>query len=156
MGMQISEITSGGKAWAGDVIGDKVGGKVRLVERRQQRDFTSGDPLTWSDGSPRMLTYIEIETNLRDSEDDDGVRALYAKGGNFEPAQGTGAAMERAIVDAVKAVGASSIDEGADLQVAFTGLAKPTTRGYQPAKLYTAKYTPPTTSVDVGDLFSDG
>lgn len=155
MGVPINEIASGGKAWSGEVVGDRIKGIVKLVERRQQRDFTTGDPLTWSDGSPRMLTYIELETSMRDSDDDDGTRALYAKGGNFEVASGTGAAMERAIVEAVKAVGASSIDEGAELEVVHSGLAKPTTRGYQPAKLYAAKYTAPTSSVDVSDLFSD-
>ena len=157
MGLQINEIASGGKAWSGEEIGDKIGGKIKLVERRQQRNFTTGEPEFWSDGNKKMLTYIELETAERDPErdDDDGVRALYAKGGNFEPANGNGQAMERAIVDAVKAAGATSLDEGAELQVAMTGLAKPTTRGYQPAKLYTAKYTAPKSSVAVDDLFGD-
>ena len=153
MSLGLDEIGGGGKSWSPENVGDKIAGIIKLVERRQQRDFTTGDPLEWSDGSPRMLTYIEIETDERLDEDDDGVRALYAKGGNYEVASGSGAALERAIVDAVKLAGAKSIDEGATLQVVHTGLAKPTTRGYQPAKLYTAKYTPATSSVDVGDLF---
>lgn len=155
MSLPINEIASGGKAWSPETVGDKISGIIKLVERRQQRDFTTGDPLTWSDGSPRMLTYIELETDLRDSDEDDGVRALYAKGGNFEVASGSGTALERAIVEAVKAAGATSIDEGAKLDVAHTGLAKPTTRGYQPAKLFTARYEAPKSSVGVDDLFDD-
>ena len=156
-GLDLNEIGSGSKAWSTDTMGDAVKGRIRLAERRQQRGFDGGAPLTWDDGSPRMLTYIELETDLRDpdSDDDDGVRALYAKGGNFEVAEGKGTSMERAIVDAVKKAGASSIDVGAILTVGYTGVAKRTNRAYQPAKLYTAKYEPPTKSVDIGDLFDD-
>ena len=151
----INEIASGGKFWSPENLGDKISGIIKLVERRQQRNFTTGDPEVWSDGKPKMLTYIELETDRRESDDDDGVRALYCKGGNFEVATGSGVALEKAIVEAVKAAGAASIDEGARLAVAHTGLAKPTTRGYQPAKLYTAQYEAPKASVAVSDLFSD-
>jgi len=123
MGLPINEIASGGKAWSAENIGDSIQGRVKFVERRQQRSFDGGEPLTWDDGTPRMLTYIELETDLREGDDDEGVRALYAKGGNFEPAEGKGSALERAIVDAVKKAGASSIDEGATLKVAMTGIA---------------------------------
>ena len=156
-GLNISDLESGGKSWTPEEIGDKISGKIALVERRQQRDFTTGDPLNWDDGSPRLLTYIELQTDERDPEieDDQGIRALYAKGGNYDVAEGKGQAMEKAIVAAVKAAGAKSIDEGAKLTVAQTGRAKATVRGYQPARLYTAKYEAPTASVDVDDLFSD-
>jgi hypothetical protein len=102
-----------------------------------------------------MLTYIEIETELRDSDEDDGVRALYCKGGNFEPQSGSGQALEKAVVEAVRAAGARSIDEGAMLHVAHTGLAKSTTRGFQPAKLYKCKYEAPRSSVSTDELFGD-
>jgi hypothetical protein len=39
--------------------------------------------------------------------------------------------------------------------VACTGKSKPTTRGYQPAKLYTMKYEKPVASVAASDLFDD-
>lgn len=156
MSLGLNEIGGGGKSFPFDNVGDKVSGIIRTVERRQQRSFDGGTPLTWDDGSPRMLTYLEIETTLREGDDDDGVRAIYAKGGNFEAAQGNGQAMEKAIVDAVKKAGARSIDEGARLAVAFTGIGKSTTRGYQPPKLFTASYEPPKASVDVDDLFDNG
>lgn len=153
MGLPISEIGSGAKSWSAEGLGEQLSGTVRLVERRQQRSFDGGAPLTWDDGTPRMLTYIELETAQRDSDDDDGVRALYAKGGNFEPKDGTGTSLERAIVDAVRAAGANSIEEGATIHVRLTGFGKATTRGYQPPKLFTAKYEPPKSSVAVDDLF---
>ncbi len=153
--LALNEIGGGSKSFPFENVGDKVAGIIKLVERRQQRSFDGGTPLTWDDGSPRLLTYLEIETDLRDSDDDDGVRALYAKGGNFEAASGSGQALEKAIVDAVKKAGASSIDAGARLAVAFTGVGKATTRGFQPPKLFTAQYEPPRASVDVDDLFDN-
>lgn len=154
MPLSLSELGGGAKAWSPENLGDKISGRIRLVERRQARSLDTKQLETWDDGSPKMLTYIEIETNLHDDEDDDGVRALYAKGGrNHEAAQGSGTSMEVAIAEACKAVGATSIDEGAQLAVQHTGLAKPTTRGYSPAKLYRAQYQPPVSSVSADDLF---
>ena len=154
MPLALSEIGGGGKWWGGEAIGDKITGRIRLVERRPQREFGGGADLTWDDGRPRLLTYIELETELHETDDDDGIRVLYAKGGkNFEPAQGTGSAMEVAIAEAVKAAGETLIEEGATLAVQHTGVAKPSTRGYQGAKLYRAQYKAPVSSVSADDLF---
>lgn len=154
-GLDLNEIGSGSKAWSAEEVGEKVSGIITLVERRQQRGFDGGAPLTWDDGSPRMLTYIEIETDLREGDDDDGIRALYCKGGNYEAASGSGMSLEKAVVDAVKKAGAKSIDVGAKLSVAHTGIGKKTAKAFQAPKLYTAKYEPATASVDVVDLFDD-
>jgi hypothetical protein len=155
MGLELNEIGGGAKSFSPETIGDKISGRIRLVERRQQRSFDGGTPLTWDDGSPRMLTYLEIETDLRVDDEDDGVRALYAKGGRFDIASGSGQALEAAIVEAVRAAGCKSIDEGATLTVAFTGLGKATTRGFQPPKLWKARYEAPRSSVSTDELFGD-
>jgi hypothetical protein len=158
MPLPLSEMGGGGKSWSPQQIGDTIKGVIRLVDRRPQREFGSGKELMWDDGRPRLLTYIELETDLRDPDDenDDGVRALYAKGGkNFEAAEGSGTSMEIAIAEAVRAAGEKSIEEGATLAVAYTGTAKPTTRGYQPANLFKAQYKAPVTSVKADDLFGD-
>ena len=156
MGLALSELGGGAKAWSAENIGDKISGRIKLVERRQQRSLEGGGLQTWDDGSPKMITYIELETDQHDDDDDDGVRALYAKGGrNHEAAQGTGTSMEVAIAEAVKAAGCNSIDEGAQLAIVHTGLAKPQTRGYSPAKLYRAQYKAPVSSVSADDLFDN-
>ena len=154
MPLSLNELGGGSKSWSAENLGDKISGKIKLVERRQQRNMDGGGLQTWDDGSPKMLTYIELETDLQDSDDDDGVRALYAKGGrNFEAASGSGTSMEVAIAEAVKAAGASSIDEGGTLAVQHTGVSKPSTLGYQGAKLYRAQYEAPVSSVSADDLF---
>ena len=154
--MDINEIAGGGKSWSPDKIGEKLEGTITLIERRQQRDFTTGEGLEWSDGSPRMLTYVELQTNERDDSDDDGVRALYLKGGrNFEAAEGKGNSGEVALVEAAKKAGMKSVDEGAKLTIVHSGVAKPTTRGYQGAKLYAIKLEAGKSSVEVDDFDFD-
>lgn len=153
--MDITEIAAGGKSFSFEEVGDKVSGVIQVIERRQQTSFENNEPLTWDDGSPRMLTYVELATDLKDDDDDDGVRSLYCKGGNYEVAEGSGLSAERALLEAAKKAGAKSIDEGGKLSVVFSGRAKSKTRGYQPAKLYTMKYEPPKGSVAVDDFFDD-
>lgn len=153
MPLNTNEIAGGSKAFPFEEIGDKVTGQITLVERRQQRSFDSGKPLEWDDGSPRMLTYIELQTDLRDDGDDDGVRAVWAKGGQFEVAEGQGKSAEQALVQAAKDANVKTIEEGGKLSVVFSGRSKPTIRGYQPAKLFVMRYEPPTSSVDTDDLF---
>jgi hypothetical protein len=155
MSLPLSELGGGAKAWSADNMGDKIVGKITLVERRQQRAIDGGKPETWDDGSPRMLTYIELQTDEHIDDDDDGIRSLYAKGGrNHEPAQGSGTSMEVAIAEAVKAAGCNSIDEGATLAIQHTGVAKVNVRGHNPAKLYRAQYKAPVSSVSADDLFN--
>ena len=152
----ITELDGGSKSWVPENIGDKVKGKIIDVKRVQQTSFDDGTPLEWSDGSPRMQTVVEMQTDLSTSGDDDGVRTLWLKGGkNYEAAEGDGKSGEVALAQAAKDAGASTIETHGELTFAFTGRSKPTTRGYQPAKLYTAKYVAPVASVSTNDLFDD-
>lgn len=150
-GLDIGDIAGGGKAAQFDEIGDKVSGKITLIERRQQRAFEDGAPLSWDDGTPRMLTYVELQTDERADDDDDGIRACWMKGGNFEIAEGKGLSAEAALVAAAKEAKAKTIDEGGKLTVVFSGRGKPTVRGYQPSKLWVMRYEAPTSSIDVDD-----
>jgi len=143
----------GGKAASFETVGDKVLGDITNVELQQQTDLEENKPLFWDNGQPRMILVITLDTDLREDDDDDGVRRIYAKGGKFEVESGTGKAMKDAIADAVKAAGAKSIDVGGQLAVVHSGLAKRKTRGHNAAKLFTAQYRPPTTSVAASDLF---
>ena len=154
MSLDLNDLDGGSKSWKPE-MGDKISGKIVSVKRVNQTDFTTGEPLTWSDGSPRLQTVVEVQTDEANG-DDDGVRTVWMKGGkSYEAAQGEGTSGEVALAEAAKDAGATSIDEGAKLTVVCSGIAKPTTRGYQPAKLYRMKYEAPVQSVATADLFDD-
>lgn len=153
--LNIGDLEGGAKSWGGEgySVGDKVTGEIVSAEQIQQTAFDSGEKLFWDNGDPRMMTKVVLQTDLRDNgDDDDGLRTLYLKGGNFDPKEGKGLSGEKALVEAVKAAGAKSIDPGGKLTVLISGLGKPKTRGYQPPKLWTMKYEPPTESISVEDL----
>jgi hypothetical protein len=145
----------GGKAAKFDDIGDAIEGIIEDVIVSQQTSMEDNTPLFWADGRPREQMIVTLKTDLREGDDDDGIRKVYAKGGNYEAAEGTGTSMKDAIKDAVKKAGAKSIDEGAWLKVAHTGIGKKTNRGYSAPKLYRAQYKAPVASVAVDELFDD-
>lgn len=114
-----------------DAIGTTVGGVItRIGDPMQQTDFSSGKPLTWDDGTPRMQLPVTVQTDLRDPSNplDDGKRTLYVKG-----------EMKKAIGAALRAAGAK-MAVGGTLTVTFSG--EEPTAGF-PKKLYTATYAPP-------------
>jgi hypothetical protein len=127
-------------------IGDKHAGRILAMNERQQTDI-NGRLLAFDDGTPRMQWVITLET-----ADGDNVQ-LYAKGGNFKAAKGEGQSMLSAIGAAVRAAGATAVDVGGQLAVAYTGdsAAQP---GRFPAKLYTAQYQAPAAASVPLDLFS--
>lgn len=154
-GFSVSELEGGSKSWKPE-MGDEIEGEIVSAKRVQQTDFTTGEPLSWSNGDPRMQTVIELQTSLRDSDDDDGKRSVWLKGGNnFEAAQGKGYSGERALAEAAKLAKVTNIEEGARLHIRCSGLAKPTTRGFQSAKLFVMRLTPGVQSIAVNDLFDD-
>ncbi len=145
---------SGGKSFPFENMDDAVEGEVVACELRQQTDLDDGTPLTFNDGSPRMQLVVTLQTKLHDSDDDDGIRTVYAKGGRFDVATGSGTSMRDAIAEAVKTVGAKSLDVGGTLVVAYTGEGKKRNKGYNAPKLYTAGYRPPKQTVSAAALFS--
>ena len=145
----------GGKAARFDQIGDTVEGTITDAVLSQQTDMETNQPLTWSDGRPRMQLVVTLQTSMKDDPDDDGVRKIYAKGGRYEVAEGAGTSLKDAIGDAVKKAGARTIEEGATLKVGHSGMGKKTNRGFNAPKLYRAVYTAPVAKVAVDDLFDE-
>lgn len=149
--MPIDVQTGGGKAAKFDALGDKIEGVIISADERPQTDIETGEIKTWNDGRPIMQWVITLATDLRDADipDDDGHRTVYAKGGKFVAAQGDGTSMMTAIADAVRASGAKSLEEGGTLAVAHTGLGEKKNKAYSAPKLYKARYTPPTSKINV-------
>lgn len=143
----------GGKAAKFENVGDFVEGTITDAQLTQQTSMEDNTPLTWQDGSPRMQLVVTLSTDLREGEEDDGARRIYAKGGTYEVAEGSGKSMKEAIAEAAKKAGAKTIVEGGVLKVAFTGLGKKTNRGYSAPKLFRAAYKLPVASVSTDDLF---
>ena len=139
----------------GERPGTVCRGVIESAELRQQTSLEDNKLLTWDDGRPRMMLVITLQTTDREDDSDTGLRAIYAKGGRFEVAEGEGTSMRDAIAQAVKDAGASSIDPGDELAVGFTGVGK-AKRGYTAPKLYTASFKKATASVSAADLFGDG
>jgi hypothetical protein len=129
----------GGKSAKFENVGDVVEGTIAAPpELRQQTDIATGAPKTWDNGDPVQQLVVQLQTDAREDVDDDGIRNLYVAGG-FKRAS-----LQKAIADAVKTAKAPGLAVGGHLAVKFTGEEPPQKKGFSPAKLYAAKYTPPT------------
>ena len=94
--------------------GGRVIGEPELV---QQRDYDTGEPLTWDDGRPKKQLIIDVQTDLNepneDFPEDDGVRRFYVKGN-----------LQKAIRQALREARADEVEEGGELYVTFTGFGE--------------------------------
>lgn len=115
-------------------VGATVVGIVVAMETRQRRDFTTGEPMTYSDGTPIPEVLVDLRTDERDPSDpaDDGTRRLYVRG-----------AMLTAIRSAIRAAHADGLTVGGQLAVRYSADGEPSQRGWNPPKQYQAHYTPP-------------
>src|SRR4030095_4194710 len=142
-----------GKAFEFANIGDTVTGTITEMKKQQQTDFQSGAPAVWPSGEPKMMLRITLQTELQDSEDDEGLRSVYLRGGNFTATRGKGSAGLMAVKDAVKRSGApDGIQLGGKLMLQYSGEAPAPAKGMNAAKLYTASYQPPAFTVDIEDM----
>ena len=131
-------------------------GEVLSAEVRQQTDVDTGEKLTWTDGSPRNQLVITLQTSLHDTDEDDGIRQIFAKGGKHDVAEGEGQSMKDAIAQAVRNGGGTGLNPGDNLAVAYTGNGVKKNRAFNAPKLYSASWKKATpASVSGKDLFDD-
>jgi len=145
-----SLLMGGGKSFSFDTIGDKVDGVVTAMEAVQQTDMDTGQPAFWSDGNPKMMVAVTLDTDLAEEAGDDGTRRVYLRGSKGDSSLG-------AVRAAVKAAGATKLEVGGRLQLAYTGDGERKQKGWNAPKLYAAKYTPPApvSQAAVDDIFAD-
>jgi hypothetical protein len=143
MSNEVDQFLSGGKSFKFEELNDVIEGVIESLEVKAQTNMETGEALTWPDGKPRQQLVVTLQSDLREDDDDDGVRTIYAKGGNYQPATGSGKAMRDAIVDALKQSKAGKLEVGGKLKVGYTGIGKKTKAAYSAPKLYTAKYSKP-------------
>jgi len=149
-------MTEGGKSFPFENLDDVVIGTVVSATVAQQTDVETGEKLTWNDGTPRRQLVIQLQTELHNDDNDDGIRVIYAKGGKHDIERGEGQAMKDAIAQAVRAGGGKGLNPGDELAVAFTGLGVRKNRAFNAPKLYTAQWkAAPVGAVSGRDLFGD-
>jgi hypothetical protein len=139
----INDFLSGGVPGAGfDAIGDKWVGIVVDFEKVQQTDYDTGVPVTWDDGTPKMMLHVDIQTDVRDEEivGDDGVRRLYVRGN-----------MLTKFKSALRAA-KMRMDRGVEVTVAYIADGDPPKKGMNPPKLYDVVVAPGPTGVSADDL----
>lgn len=117
-------------------IGTQVTGTIINAFGQQRRDYVTGDPKTWGDGSPQMQIAISIQTSERLDADDDGIRGVYVK---------TWGPQRDALLEAVRNTGRSKLNEvlvpGATFTAEFYG-TQPSKQGSD-EKLFRFTITPP-------------
>jgi hypothetical protein len=153
MSDEINDFLMGGtgKAFEFATIGDTVTGVIIEMKKRQQTDFQTGAPAFWASGEPKMMLQVSLQTTLQDDADDDGIRNVYLRGGNFVAVKGKGTASLVAVKDAVKRSG-GQIEPGGTLTLQYSGEGPAPSKGMNAAKLYTANYTPASYAVDIDEL----
>lgn len=152
---EINDFLSGSnaKAFPFDHVGDTVMGVIIEMKKTQQTDMESGKPVYWDNGDPKMMLRITLQTDLQDDDDDEGVRSVYLRGGNYTAATGKGTSSLVAVKDAVRRSGApDGIQPGGKLTLQYSGEAAKTNRAFNPAKLYVAAYEAPSMAVSLDDM----
>jgi hypothetical protein len=116
-----------GRAAKFETIGTVHKGTVISRETRQQKDYATGTPKTWDDGSPMLEVVIDL-----DVAGEIEPTTLYVRG-----------AMLRAIREAVQKSGAHTVEIGGTLAVQYQSDGEPSKPGFTAPKLYVAQYKPP-------------
>ena len=144
---------TGAKSFPFESIGDSVSGTIVAMQKRQQTDLDSGAPQFWANGDPKMMLQITLETKLSENDDDEGMRNVYLRGGNFVAVKGKGTSSLVAVKDAVRRSGSEKgIEIGGTLTLEYSGEAKSSNRAFNAPKLYSAHYVPPTYAVDIDEM----
>jgi len=146
-------LQQGSKSYSFENLGDRIAGTIITMEKRNATDPVTGAVQTFQSGQPKELIVMTLQTDMHEDDGDDGVRSIWMKGGNFSATEGRGTSGMRALLDALTAAGRKGYEKGGKLTVVHTGLAAAKQRGFNPAKLFMAKYEPPTAQVSVDDLF---
>ena len=142
----------GAKAFSFDAIGDAVEGEITAMDLRQQTDMQTGEPKTFDDGRPRKVMVVTLQTQTQDDENDDGLRTVWIRGGNYVAVTGKGTSSLTALKDALRRAGVGDIETGGYLRFQFTGEGKASARGFNPPKLYTADYVAPKQSISLDEM----
>lgn len=146
MGAMDTMMSGGAPGFTFEKVGAAVSGVVVEVDERQDHVFGEPNKLKWwnrdpgpATGNPAdrpvMIPIFTIQTDIRDSEEDDGLRSVWARGNCFS-------AIKAAIRGAFPGGKKVSDDDviGGTLKVQFHAVGEPPKKGLQPPKLFRAKF----------------
>lgn len=119
-------------AQKGYVKGTPRGGRIMSKLISNQTKLGTGEVLRWQDGTERKQLVVTLQTAERADPQDNGQRQLFIKGD-----------MPRAVREAFQTAGASDIEVGGHLYVAWVDEKPAKSAGYNPQKIYKAVYAPP-------------
>lgn len=130
----LSSGQGGGKAAKFDRIGQIYSGTIVSTPKKVvQTDMQTKAPkVSRFNGQPLYQVLVRIQTELREDNEDDGVRTLYVKN-----------KMTSAVGDAMRKAGVNRLEIGGILRVGYTRDIPPETPGFRPSKDYAAEYVPP-------------
>lgn len=130
-----------------NAVGDSYRGRIISMEKRQNTKPGTNELVFFPSGDPQMVWVITVEQDSGDRV------ALWASGGNYKVASGSGESMLSAIGAAVRAAGATAVEMGAELAVAHTGMGEAAV-GKNPPRLFSAQYRASAPASVPVDLFS--
>jgi len=139
-------MSGGAPGFTFDKVGAEISGVVVELDERQDHVFGEPNKLKWWNRDPGpdtgnkadrplMIPIFTLQTDVRDSDEDDGLRSVWARGNCFS-----------AIRAAIRgAFGNGKITDemviGGTLKVQFHSLGEPPKKGLQAPKLFRAKFT---------------
>lgn len=126
----------------GTIIGGEITSEPRM---QQQRDYTTGEPVTYPDGNPAMQMAVTVRA-YQPTGDDNGERTFYLKG-----------QMRQAVGEALRKTGATRPEKGGKLFIRYDNdepVQLKNGRPGNPKKIYSAKYEPPAHAAS-GAFFDD-
>jgi hypothetical protein len=129
-------VSSGGPpAHKFEDIGDRVTIRIESIEKTAQTDFATGEALTWPNGDTKWQFVISgVDTATGEPT------RVFAKG-----------QMLSAVKEALRAAEAKP-ETGGELTIKFDSEEPSQTRGFNPRKIYKAKYVAPAPVADIDDL----
>lgn len=120
-----------------ETVGAEIIGTITSTPtERQQTKFGTQEPDFWPNGDPKMQIVVNLQTALREDPNDTGERTLYVASKH----------MKRAIGEAIRAANVSDVAKGGVLTVKYIGNDPASKNPANPAKMYAAAYTPPTSA----------
>ena len=114
----------------------ELNGLVLEVREEQVKEFDSGAGRNYADGAP-MMQWVFILQVADPTDGDDGTRAIYAKGGKHDVAEGHGESLLNAISGAYRTAKISEM-EGAVLHIRNSGMSKPKNPKHKGSRLFEA------------------